>query len=188
MESSLKLSIPVDIKNVLIQFFAFYCDEFDIDSGNSSRLKLEDNGDIILLEGTGWHDPPATLFLRHIVTKGKYVWQFKVISRSKDFYIGIYKCKHGAKAGIGDFLHLHGYIFDGGYARLIDGNNYRRDDTYGVRLKKDDIVEMCLDLDALCLSYKINDISYGIAFKDIESCEYKAALSFWFGGDSIQLL
>ena len=46
---------------------------------------------------------------------------------------------------------------------------------------------MCLDFDSLSLSFIINDIDYGKAF-DIKQGEYRAAVSFHYNGDCIELL
>ena len=91
-----------------------------------------------------------------------------------------------------------GYAFISSVAKLTDasveGDYCINGETDGELTKyaqpcvAGDIIEMYLDLKQLTLSYKINGKDYGIAFKDIEQTEYRAAI--WVGGEgsAIKLL
>ena len=59
---------------------------------------------------------------------------------------------------------------------------------YGVRCKNGDIIEMILNLNTLCLSYKINEKNYGTAFKNIENTSYRAAITFFVNGEKVTLI
>ena len=88
--------------------------------------------------------------------------------------------------------HGSGYAFISSIARLTDTSkagwpciNGQTDEEitkYAQPCAEGDIIEMHLELKQLTLSYKINGQDYGIAFKDIEQTEYKAAI--WVGGEA----
>ena len=58
--------------------------------------------------------------------------------------------------------------------------------SYGKICGENDIVSMKLDMNDLTLSYKINNIDQGIAFK-IEKTKYKAAI-YLYGNSIIELM
>ena len=59
---------------------------------------------------------------------------------------------------------------------------------YGIPCVEGDIIEMELDLNNLTIKYIINGKDYGIAFNNIENCNYRAAVTIDGGGSSITLL
>ena len=92
-----------------------------------------------------------------------------------------------------------GYAFISSAARLTDASspgNYSCNGAigkvsaaeYGQICVAGDVIEMHLDLKHLTLKYDINNIEYGIAFENIEECEYKAAVCIEGEGYSIRLL
>ena len=48
---------------------------------------------------------------------------------------------------------------------------------YGIKVVDGGIIEMRLDMNKLQLSFKVNDIDHGIAHKNIEDTQYKAAMT-----------
>ena len=68
-----------------------------------------------------------------------------------------------------------GYCFAATKALLYPGGI-----RYGERgIKTGDIIEICLDLKRMNICYKINGISYGIAFKNIDRCRYRLFATFY---------
>ena len=60
-------------------------------------------------------------------------------------------------------------------------------DKYGVEVKNEDVVEMCLDMNTLVLSFSVNGIDYGKAF-DVKQAKYRAFIVLGKKGNKIQLL
>ena len=47
---------------------------------------------------------------------------------------------------------------------------------------------MCLDMNALTLSYSVNGKDQGIAFRDIDQVQYKAAVYTYHRDECVQLI
>ncbi len=73
------------------------------------------------------------------------------------------------------------------YAALRQHEQYGEGPNYGISLVEGDIITMNIDLDALFLSFNINNKDYGKAF-NIKKIKYRAAISFCSKGSSIELL
>lgn len=69
-------------------------------------------------------------------------------------------------------------------------NNYGNDLTvYGDRAcKEGDIIEMILDLNKLQLRYNLNGECQGIAFENVEKCEYIVGIEIYGRDNILQLL
>lgn len=77
-----------------------------------------------------------------------------------------------------------------GYAFITNGNIRTSIDKYkqfGIECKNGTIIEMTVDLDALSLSFKIDDVDYGKAF-DIMSGSYRVAAFLPNRWDSLKLI
>ena len=169
-------NIPTSIINICILYFYLF-DTWDIQ--HKSAGIIVENKIIKHLKG-GWD----TIFLRNIVNTDKHHWKFKIIKHSGNcLMIGIWNNKYQIKSDyeyIGEKANIS-YVFDAYFARLNKHekyNHWRRDNSYGRRIKPNDVVEMVLDFNNLSLSYSINDVSYGKAH-DIKKGEYRAAVSIY---------
>ena len=47
---------------------------------------------------------------------------------------------------------------------------------------------MILDLDDLTLRFKLNDIDYSVAYKNIKPAKYKMAVWLYYEEDSVQIV
>ena len=73
--------------------------------------------------------------------------------------------------------------------RVTKGDEQEHDRRpYGRKCKQGEVIEMKLDLNKQQLSYSINGDDQGIAFEQIEKCEYIACLSTHQKNNCIQLL
>ena len=134
-----------------------------------------------------------TVYLTRVANKGKHKWTFQLYkfdSRKFTTIIGLWKTKFEAKPTndlTSSSIKFYGlYVNDGN----LTWNAYERASHWynAPRCSQGDIIEMTLDLDKLQISYKVNEKDCGVAFKDIESMEYKACLCVHFKGDTIDLL
>ena len=116
--------------------------------------------------------------------QGVYKWKFK-LNKYGGMKIGVWNKSSQPHTTDGDFTNggTEGYAYD-------RESNLFKERNYGVDLKTGDIVDMILDLrgsDTKSLSFKINNIDYGIAYRNIKGGEYRMAVSL-YKGDSITIL
>ena len=182
-------NIPPLINHVCLVFYGS-SDEWDPEY-IPNKMKLEDN---CITYIHGYHRY-VSAFGKAIVSKGKFHWKFMVEKvQDKGWYIviGIWKTKsedHPPKDTY--FTHLgykSGYAFVADDGKLVTESGGGSSKEYGVSCKAGDIIDMFLDLDALTLSFSINDIDYGVAFKNIENTSYRMALDMQQKGDCLRLL
>ena len=82
-----------------------------------------------------------------------------------------------------------GYAFIGNLARLTKDHGHGAGRQYGCPfMKKDDVIEVYLDLEERTLSYKINGVGYGTAFDCLDETRYCLAVTFCGNGNEIELL
>ena len=74
------------------------------------------------------------------------------------------------------------------YPKLTSGDGDKTKESYGIKCKTGDIVEMILDLSKRQLMYNVNGVSQGIAFKDIDKCSYIACINLEHADTAIELL
>ena len=131
-------------------------------------------------------------YLTKVVREGVHKWRFKLINVSaSDLTIGVWKAHHN-KSVKGKLLNgyakrqYYGWWTD--YVRITYGDT-NDNAYYGDRgCQAGDTIEMILDLDALQLKYNLNENPQGVAFDEVEKCEYCVGISMLTKGNSIQLL
>eukprot|EP01084_Bolivina_argentea_P019181 35669_1 len=200
---ALKLALNNDEKeNEKLKVISIH-DQWDIKSITNTRLKMQQN----IITKTGHYYVPTTIFLKTLVSKGICAWKFKIIKTGTEAnlgpFIGIWKSKYGGKIpdSSGGFhakkkryiseLKNRDYVFDAGSGLKKNPQTDNRMDhgeKYAGRCKDGDVVEMCLNMDLLSLSFKVNGKDYGNAFLKIEKCSYNAAVSLFGEGTSVQLM
>ena len=137
----------------------------------------------------------GAVYLTNIAKNGVHEWTFKLRkcnTLNYYFVIGVWKNQHPVKTN----YNLYGReVMKYSYGWVINYNRKTGDEegTYWIRYgldkcKTDDIVVMILDLNEKTLSYKVNEVSYGVAFENIEDTEYKAVISTNWTEDSIELI
>ena len=67
------------------------------------------------------------------------------------------------------------------FPRRVELSDFRE---YGQSWNEEDVIGIELDMNARTLWFFHNDNFYGIAFKELEKCEYKAAISVEFAHDT----
>eukprot|EP01084_Bolivina_argentea_P166138 288520_1 len=178
-------AIPSIINHICLCFYYRY-DEFD-KKCIADAMKLSGNTLNQIRTGMG------TAFLTNKISEGQHRWKFQ-LGHSVDWtLIGIFKTRN--KIVLDTYFSRGG--FDKGYTYIsCDGRlgsetsgdwagNPRH---YGkFKPKEGDIIEMIVDFDSLELSYIVNGIDFGVAFK-IEKTEYRAAIAMYYLADSITLL
>ena len=118
--------------------------------------------------------------LSKIVQKGVHKWCFQLFKchrRGFTITIGVWKTKYAVVTNQALYSSIHkskcyGYITTFAEATHGDGMNAQ----HGEKCKEGDIVDMILDLERLEIRYSVNDKDLGVAFKEIEQTEYRAAV------------
>lgn len=143
----------------------------------------------------------SSAFCQQVVDKGKYEWRFLIKERAEpskhwSILIGIWKTMiNGRKQapqinsyftayGTGDNGGAYAYVTDNACIVNKTGGGYGS--KYGIMCKTGDIVQMFLDLDELTLSYSVNGIDQGVAYK-IQPGSYRAALNTQYKGTIVEI-
>eukprot|EP01084_Bolivina_argentea_P286703 491858_1 len=152
------------------------------------RKKLECNEQIIK------HivmDDAVTIFGQIIATNSTITkWNIKIIKlggNKKPIMIGIVESKRATLnmiKRIGDYPYGYGYNSKG-YIY-----NDKKKKKYGKQYKDTDIITVCLDLNNYTLSYYLNNMDLGIAYKlpKNKKKDYKVAVSTYHIDDEFELL
>ena len=204
MREHIKLFInqlfPEDIINVVFDFYYVGIDKWYL-----KYVKHYINIDGLKVKNTMYHNGSA--FGSFIIEKGMiHSWTIKLLNwNDKTTYggtgsgpwIGIIKDKDDL---LKKWYYNTGWARDGsGYAFVCgvgckEGAGIRRDKQeakYGEKFKKaGDVMTIILDTYKWTLSYIINGTDYGIAFKDIDQCNYRLAvtISAYMTGTEIELI
>ena len=144
----------------------------------------------------------GTAFLTKVISAGIHRWTFRIINISDEMNFGIYKVISRTPATL-DLSDRFFSAANNGYAyeaknsmdkTASDGNLMKPESmshhvwkSYGANCKDGDIVEMILNLEEYTLSFKVNDIDYGVAFEDIEKTKYRAAIFMYVYGSNDHL-
>ena len=185
-------NIPDLIKYIVLLYLDQNKDEFDAKHCHKNIRIINDTivkNTIVQKKG---NKSLTTIYLTNIVCKSKLIWRFKIelIGTLQPLHqnfclplIGIRNCKFEDKTMD---THFASAVIPGNDMKMIRGFGFSMDGgclwpgkptRYGERCESGDVIEMILDFNAKMLSYKINDIFQGIAFRDIPSGQYKAALT-----------
>eukprot|EP01084_Bolivina_argentea_P256880 432664_1 len=174
----------------------------DIWNNELSHNKFEIDGKYLrLMQHAGAYNTFCNAFGVTKIKRGeKKLWKIKIHELDDCFWTSTVSLA----IGVIDFANIknnmEGNFYDenhGGYA-FVAGNGWLNHKSlnncikrYGVRCKKNDIIEMELDMTSsnCTLKYDINDKDCGIAFEQIayEKKEYVIAVSMW-KTDQIELL
>ena len=188
---ALYLSQIIDI----ILYFYYLTDEWD-PTQIGQDLQLLDH-DTLKINASESHCG-GSAYLTNIISHGIFSWRFKIIQGCDEMNFGIYKYKKKIKNSYDRFYNEpnNGYAYCAfkSFGELMDPTKYGYYmlEEYGANCNDGDVVEMTLDLYERTLSFKVNDVDYGVAFNDIEYTQYRAAIFMYVydKGDSacIQLL
>ena len=108
-----------------------------------------------------------------------------------DVIIGVWKTKYPkriAQALWGKQAKDKYYGWNVPYPELTSGDSDQTNKPFGVACQTEDTVEMILDLSKSQIMYNVNGKSQGIAFEEIDKCEYIVAMNLEYNTDSIKLL
>ena len=141
----------------------------------------------------------SSTFLKDTFLSGIHQWRFKIDKCDEDDIwtstIGIWKTRFGDPPKDTGFTFSNdnsSYGFAYNIAALIDpesGESHEEEwNRYGKEVTSGDIVEMHCDMNKLELSFSVNGVDYGVAYKDIEKTEYKVAVNLYRSGDTVTLL
>ena len=188
--------IPREIIFVCVLFYGNGSDEWD-PNYVSEAMTLSDktvaHGDPT---GNKNYNALASAYCKYIHESGIFKWKFKMENGQREYnnyaecMIGIWNSKH-EKPQLDTYFtdKGQGYGYCPKLQEITNEDGYTSGITYGPedRCKNDSIIEMVLDLDALTLSYSVNNIDYGKAF-DVEPGNYRAAVYLHRGGISVTIL
>ena len=158
----------------IILCFYYLTDEWDSKHIGQDLQLLADH-DMVIIDASDHEYGMGSAYLTNIISHGIFSWRFKIIQACDEMNFGIRKCKTEIKNPNHRFFN-QSYT---GYIGLT-----------GDQCTDGDIVEMILNLDECTLRFKVNDIHYGVPFKDIEKTRYRAAIFMFADGyfGRIQLL
>ena len=133
---------------------------------------------------------------------GQYHWRFKLHKQGYSncrcsTVLGIWKIKSCDLPPVNTWWTCtgkggkwkYGYAYDllTGYLINETGDN-ANGPQYGKKCEEGDIIEICLDFDALTLKLIINGEDMGISHNDIEDTEYRVALCTFYGKTMMEML
>eukprot|EP01083_Nonionella_stella_P166031 553893_1 len=136
----------------------------------------------------------------NVVTSHTHHWQLRVTQMNDNFcawnmVIGVMKVRgnNGKQAKLCHKNNVFtseywGYGFVGNLNVLSSVCGLKRERNYGYKLKTNDTIDVYLDLNEFTLSYKINHIACGIAYKNIENVSYCLAVSLCGTPNEIQII
>ncbi len=142
---------------------------------------LDESRDVLTCHKTGW----SSSFIANIVTNGRHYWTFKIKSkRSKGILLGIWK-----STPIDDETPINDYFWrnNNGYGYRVGCREDHNHNNYGIKCKQNDIISMVLDMNNLSISFKVNDIGYGILCK-VDNTTYMAAICAPYKNESVELV
>ena len=181
-----EIHIIPDLVIYTILYFYYIREEFGVCGDNLKINKLKDILTCIEWKNTykgayGYID----ITIKNII----YIWNFKILNVSRqEMFIGIESSKNKIHTNQ-DWIWSKDYY-------LYDCNNklwtsHGGNKGYGEKFEKNDELKMIINTNKKTIEYYKNDISLGIAFKDIKITEnkiYHMFVSANFANDSIQLI
>eukprot|EP01084_Bolivina_argentea_P020805 38650_1 len=143
---------------------------------NCKHSDFQIQGNSIINIGGG----QRSAYLTRVVKSGIHCWKFRIdnlISHHSCF--GVWKTKYQPilteRMGESGGNKSYGFC-PNCYSLFVPEHGRPQETKYGVKCKNGDTIEMVLNLVNYCLSYKINEKSYGHAF-DIEKTSYRAGVT-----------
>lgn len=182
-EKEYKANYPQLIK-YLILCFSNAKDEFD---PKAVHQNLQINKQSIAVKIKKGKNKNA--YLKNKLSEGIHVWTFKIQEHTSSAAIGIWKTSSG-KPELNRFIDGTNIPFaPTGYFITTNGNK-SDPSNWRIRCKpayNGDCIEMKLDLNALSLTFKINN-QFNTKFTDIENTTYRAVISFSGMSGRIELI
>ena len=191
VQESLSISIP---SGLIVLFLLFYGDQIDkFDSKHLGRFLKLTNNDLTISNTVPYQQGNA--FGTIVCDKGMYQWKFK-INRIQMGYIviGIWRIKEDEPPPTDIFFTKgnergYGFYLEGEKLSITHGGKTNKPtEQYGKKCVTGDIVHMILDLYAMTLSFKVNDVDYGAAYDNIKEAKYRAAVWLYESSDSVTII
>ena len=191
-----QLFVPDIVMHLVLSYFHIAMDRWDLTAMGSEMKHSQINGSgLITLRSTKYQ----TAFLSEVIDYGGiYKWTFKIIDFNNrragyNYLIGIWKTKSQKSTTVlsetyfsKDYENMYGWLASCALKSSPDTTTCRQ--SYGTRIKNNDIVEMILDLETrMDLRFTLNGKDMGKAF-DVEQTEYRAAVMLAASNNKIQLL
>ena len=177
-------NVPEIVLNICLMFYHLDMDEWDT---NAIARGIECDGNTITKSIADYSERSA--YLTNLVSAGIHIWKFRInnIAERSLTTIGLWDTSSGQLAPNRDFVaddRGYGYVLTQGW-KVIGPFALTR---YGGKCRKGDEIEMIVNFNALSLSYKVNDVDQGEAFKIDRRTKYRGACSLHHVEDSIELL
>lgn len=140
----------------------------------------------------------GSVFGCKVIKNGIFIWEIKINkichNNGWNFLVGIIKNNKLYMQKIKNSnLMKHSHNFNeiygwscGIYNSLLNHKNY--DKKYGKTCNEGDIIQVILNLNNMTLSYKVNNIDYGIAYNNIIKTEYRIVVSIDGNDSEIQFI
>ena len=131
-------------------------------------------------------------FGTRICNQGVYQWKFKLNKvNSGLIVIGVWRIQEDKLPPTEVYFtngneQGYGYYLAG--EKLDTTTGYSAGTKYGKKCKVEDIVHMTLDLNEMTLSFKVNDVDYGVAFDNIKQAKYRKAVWLFHKYDSVSII
>lgn len=177
--------IPTLINYWIILYY-YVWEHFD-SNWCSDGFKLTEHNKLITKIKTNY----SNAYLKAVVNTGIHKWKFELITiTAADSMIGIWKTKYDKNLTHG----LHGGAAKGKYYgwwsdfQCTTAGDNKSKPYSDRRVQSGDIVDMILDFNKSELSYNLNDKPQGIAFTNIEQCDYVVCISLYARTNEIKLL
>eukprot|EP01083_Nonionella_stella_P025188 69374_1 len=152
-----------------------------------SKILIESN---IVTQTGSWSQ---SAFLTNVVSSGSHQWTFKLTTFVEwNLTIGVFiNDFEPTRSDLDGFYHSRtnrSYSLHANAGKLWKHDAYALEDgIYADKCKQNDIISMCLDMNAFTLSFAINDKHYRKAF-DVKRTAYRAVVNLYKQGTQIQLI
>ena len=189
MKFFMNMHVPSEVINVIFEFYLLG------DSWNTEYAQHIYITDEYKMENIKPYDDHCAAYGNVVVKQGTvYKWTIKLTKYSlcggniHHPYIGVIKDDPSILKSYkyrGHSFAPHGYLFCCGKQRILRPTKK----SYGREFNKvGDIMEMILDLQNYTLRYIVNGVDCGIAFENIEKCDYRLGVNLFGLNNELQLL
>eukprot|EP01084_Bolivina_argentea_P141720 249012_1 len=179
--------LPVSIIHICFKYY-YIATQWD-HKNKSNYIQIDTDTNSAFHKCPG-HREWSNLFLKPIIQAGQHHFKFQIlnIDGSLWFNIGIW-LDNGKQPARNYWLQNNYYAFILNEAETLKPSiGSRRMEKYAVKCKKNDIVEMFVDLDASIMKFTINGKDYGIAYKNIPEGKYRPVIHMCARDEAIKLL